>query len=424
MRILEKLGAQWRMPARTAALRLAMLVLAVIASVSAASAQGPILVGSTSWSHEEPQSNRGLAYDGTYYYIGQIVKNPRIDIYSDTGFIKSIPVPAGVDWLFPHGVAVDGHQQKIWATDYFGRTIFEFDFATGSLIRKIPSPIPANPLRLAYDPVSQTLWMTGYGNPRVYNVSLQGTILSSFTTSGYGVGKAIAVDGSGSLLVGDGENGGDGGVTLLRRYSPTGAVLEEFPDFGSQWDIATNVNDRDAGFFRTGPAFFNPATGRDEYRIEHYAFGEPFQAMRVVKVDLSYAPPPAQSVNPAGFETLAIAGIIRPGAGSDGIDPPAEQVTLAVGDWSATLPAGSFVVRESGAWGFNGPAGGAHLGICLTPRTDGGYAYHIQLKRRLPARFDNPVRVKIAIGDDHGETSKTVYGTLTKEPTSTAGGGS
>jgi len=417
MRILQNLSTS---TARMAALWLAWLVLAVIITESSASAQQAILVGSTSWSHEEPELLRGLAYDGTYYYIGQIVNNPRIDIYSDTGFVKSIPVPPGVDWLFPHGVAVDGHQQKIWATDYFGRTIFEFDFATGSLIRTIPSPIPANPISLAYDPVTQTLWMTGWNHPSVFNVSLQGTILSSFTTSGYGIGRTVAIDGSGDLLVG----GGDGDVSFLRRYSPTGVVIEEFQGLASNLQIATNVNDRDAGFFRNGPTFYNPATGRDEFRIEHYAFAQPFQAMRVVKVDLSYAPPPTQAVNPSGFETLAIAGIIRPGAGSDGIDPPAEQVTLAVGDWSATLPAGSFVVRESGAWGFNGPAGGARLGICLTPRTDGGYAYHIQLKRRLPARFDNPVRVKIAIGDDHGEAAKTVYGTLTKADAPAAAGGS
>ncbi|MBM4202478.1 MAG: hypothetical protein FJ189_14505, partial [Gammaproteobacteria bacterium] len=96
--------------------------------IAPASAGEPVLVKTTSWTHSYPEANRGLAYDGTYYYLAHITYDvPRIDVYDDDGLVKSIPKPAGAGHFWPHGVAVDGQQKKIWTADYFGNTIYEMD---------------------------------------------------------------------------------------------------------------------------------------------------------------------------------------------------------------------------------------------------------------------------------------------------------
>jgi len=284
-------------------------------------------------------------------------------------------------------------------------------------VRTISSPV-AIPVRLDYDPATGTLWMTGYGDSRVYNVSLQGRILSSFDAQGYAQNKAIALGGSNDILVASGQP--EASPLPLRRYALSGALLEEFPRFGNQWDIASNVNDRGAGFLRPNPAEGDRSAS---YRIEHYSFGQVFKTVRVHDLQLSFTPAPSgktpgatpegRGSNPSGaFERLRVYALFKLGDGSDGIDPATERVSIGIGDWQATLPAGSFVARADGSHAFSGAVEGARAFITISARRDGSYAAFVRMKRPVPARFDNPVQFNLAIGDDHGTTAETVLGTL------------
>lgn len=245
----------------------------------------PRLVGVTAWSHGDywptggPDSLiRGLAYDGTYYYVADI-REPgynyagAVYVYDANGFVKKIPKAPPVQGThFPHGVAVDG--VSMWVTDYVGRTIYQYNVASGNLIRKFRSP-PAvgNPVRLDFDSKTRTLWVTGYANPRVYQVGLDGKVVSSFFAGAVvSKSKLVALAGNNSVWIADTE-ADPTSLHLLHRYSFTGQLLEAHT-FVTGWSVmATNINDRSNGFYQDTTPVFDPGTNTYRGRIEHYVIG-------------------------------------------------------------------------------------------------------------------------------------------------------
>jgi len=97
-----------------------------------------------------------------------------------------------------------------------------------------------------------------------------------------------------------------------------------------------------------------------------------------------------------------------PGAASDGIYPLTEPVTLQVGPYRVTIPAGSF--REilkgpmAGSYVYLGVIGGAALSIQIVPPSNAGHVWNFN----AIGVTDNvtyppvPCAVTIAIGDDSG----------------------
>ena len=89
------------------------------------------------------------------------------------------------------------------------------------------------------------------------------------------------------------------------------------------------------------------------------------------------------------------------GAANDGIAPPTEAVTLAIGDLVTQLPAGSFHVDELGRFMYESE----RLAVVLTPAGSDTFAYAVKLRNADLTSTSNPVRITIAIGDDRGTTT-------------------
>lgn len=205
----------------------------------------------------EFSSVRGLAFDGRYIYVADILdhlydRRPRdntgrVYIYDlDGNFVKRIPeVPPVRGVFFPHGAAVDG--RRLWVTDYFGGRIYEYEVATGALLRSFASPVP-NPIRLDFQPKTQTLWVVSRDDPRVYEVTLQGQVKSSFLTSGMAPDYNVTIDGRGDFWVSNARLGDM--PPVWKRYSAAGVELQS--DLGEPgWiTIATDVNRRDHTLIR------------------------------------------------------------------------------------------------------------------------------------------------------------------------------
>jgi hypothetical protein len=118
------------------------------------------------------------------------------------------------------------------------------------------------------------------------------------------------------------------------------------------------------------------------------------------KVDIAVAPPSAFAVN-AAF-TL--------GAGSDGLNPAAENVALDVGTFSAAIPARSFLFhpakRNSAAnFTFLGDIGNVLLDVKITDLGDGTFQLQAKGQNADLAGTTNPVTVGFTIGDDEGSTT-------------------
>src|SRR5438445_652768 len=102
-----------------------------------------------------------------------------------------------------------------------------------------------------------------------------------------------------------------------------------------------------------------------------------------------------------------VKGTFTLGAGSDGIHPDTEVVTLEVGTFSATISAGSFRRHGHGTFKFEGVAGGARLEVKIQARGGNRFEFKAEGKGAQvgPA---TPVTVRLAIGDDAGSTAPRV----------------
>ncbi len=102
---------------------------------------------------------------------------------------------------------------------------------------------------------------------------------------------------------------------------------------------------------------------------------------------------------------FAVGGQFTLGTGSSGIDPLTQPVTLQVGAFSITIPAGSFQLDSHGNYVFQGTINEVQLaaGIQLQGGNQYAYAFAGQNANSLPT--SNPVNVRLAIGSNGGDTS-------------------
>src|SRR3989449_4639260 len=108
--------------------------------------------------------------------------------------------------------------------------------------------------------------------------------------------------------------------------------------------------------------------------------------------------------------TFEVGALLRLGALSGGINPPAETFSMRIGDFAATLDPGSFVARSFFGFKFyvfDGFVGGSHFKAVITPlfgnRVSVFAAGHGADLRPGTAILD------LAIGDDKGTTPAKVF---------------
>lgn len=256
-------------------------LLAVLACSAAPAWADRVTAGAvTAWGHPFCEDNsfvRGLAYDGHRYFVADAAdhcidgrqrdETGRIYIYDEQGrLIKRIPeTPPVKGTFFPHGVATDG--VRLWTSDYLGSTLYEYEIASGQLLRSFPSPV-RSPIRLDYQASTQTLWLTAYGIPRVYQVNLDGSVRRRITVEGYGPNLSPALDGRGDVWV--------AGIQLdqpsppLRRYASDASLLQAYDSPPVRTSLATDINDRSAGYLVDLKQVYVPASKRWEVRFQHF----------------------------------------------------------------------------------------------------------------------------------------------------------
>jgi len=134
---------------------------------------------------------------------------------------------------------------------------------------------------------------------------------------------------------------------------------------------------------------------------------------------ISYLTPPASSstitaraefrVGPKIHDdSYWVQGFLKLDDTSDGIDPITEAVTIHVGAFSHTLPAGSFV-RDGAAYTFKGSVGPSMLDVRITPSsTPGGYSFKSCLKNGSLGATTMGPQVQLTIGNDSGKATLDV----------------
>lgn len=95
------------------------------------------------------------------------------------------------------------------------------------------------------------------------------------------------------------------------------------------------------------------------------------------------------------------------GADSDGINPAAEDVTLEVGPFSVTIPAGSFRADKKGRFKFEGYLNNVALEAQIRPLDNNRFEFKAEASGVNLIGTPNPVPVRLIIGDDGGNTTST-----------------
>jgi len=236
--------------------------------------------------------------------------------------------------------------------------------------------------------------------------------------SGTESGDAIAVDASGDAYV-SGETGSsnfpispDAAQTAYRgdidafvaKLNPAGsALLYSTYLGGSSYDEAQSLAidplgnlyvagvTSSADFLTTLGAFQTQYTGNGDAFVSKFSFGIPFSSFEG-KLEVG-----------RDHRSFDLEARFTLGAGGS-IDPSTQPVTLTIGDYTATIPAGSFV-EHGPTYEFRGVINGAFLEFTIVSgRTSGSYILRAQGRRIDLTSVANPVTVTLAIGNNLGAT--------------------
>ncbi|MGE5842299.1 MAG: hypothetical protein ACM335_08475 [Deltaproteobacteria bacterium] len=96
---------------------------------------------------------------------------------------------------------------------------------------------------------------------------------------------------------------------------------------------------------------------------------------------------------------------------SDGIDPVAEDVVVAVGTSTLAIPAGSFRERR-GRYEFSGPVGDVFLEARIQAGYGGAFRYRLEARGVDLTKSAIPMDIFLKIGDDQSITTFLLYGEL------------
>lgn len=109
-------------------------------------------------------------------------------------------------------------------------------------------------------------------------------------------------------------------------------------------------------------------------------------------------------------DEIEMKGKFRLAEASDGIDLSTEDVMVTVGDFSVTIPAGSFQRSGHKQWTFEGEIDGITVEMVITKRADGKYKFTFEAETEGLdlGEFSNPIEVTLTIGDDFG--TRMAYG--------------
>ena len=90
------------------------------------------------------------------------------------------------------------------------------------------------------------------------------------------------------------------------------------------------------------------------------------------------------------------------GAGTDGIKPVTETVSVQIGPYQFVIPPGSFTLLKNGvkagSYTFDGTVSGVALTIQIAPAGVNTYEFKIA----APAILTKPVTITLTIGNDTG----------------------
>jgi hypothetical protein len=122
----------------------------------------------------------------------------------------------------------------------------------------------------------------------------------------------------------------------------------------------------------------------------------PFSAF-IAKLDITSGRSP-------GFQLYAN---VTQGAGAAAINPVTQGMTLTVGTYTVTIPAGSFQALKNGAYTYQGTINGGALQVRISQTGPGSYLVQVDASGVNLSTLTNPVAVTLILGQNSGTAKVT-----------------
>ena len=241
-------------------------------------------------------------------------------------------------------------------------------------------------------PGIQQLAIVGWRSPISGSVSITGFVNDLNASCGNGILWAI-----------------DKGTTNLAEGSILNGESQEFRNgTGGDSLAAVPINEGDFIYFVIDPNYEHVCDST-ELSISIALNAEPFTY---------FAPQAVMNLGPkAADDSFEMTGIFVLGAKSDGIDPMNEDVTVKLGAFFITIPAGSFRQAGRGTYRFDGTVNEVALRVLISSQQYRGNGQRQGSKKpqhwwfsayAKHANLDNsvvPVKAQITIGNDQGQAT-------------------
>jgi hypothetical protein len=196
----------------------------------------------------------------------------------------------------------------------------------------------------------------------------------------------------------------DGAIYTLGSVPAAGCTTTDALS-GVQTSAAPSVTGGDANGLGTFTASCTGATDNAD---------NPGSASATYQVTSAPPPPTTFTFNPFSvnqlninqrFKTLFLLSNFTLVQGSDGINPTTESVTFRIGNFTTTIPAGSFRKGRLGVYTFAGRINNVWIEALIAPLGNNRFGFQAAAYGANLSGTQNPVTVELTIGNDSGATS-------------------
>ncbi len=329
-----------------------------------------------------------------------------IDAASNT-VVATVPVGS-----LPQGVAVTPDGTHAYVANEFSNTVSVIDTTSNTVVATVT--VGNRPLGVAVTPDGKHAYVTNEGSNNVSVIdTATNIVVATVVVAPVGAAAPSAV-----TVTPDGKHAyvailgfPNGAVSVIDTASNT--VVATVPVGGSPLGVAVTPDGKHAYVAIAGSpngkvsvidtasntVVATVTVGSDPVGVGIIPppAGVPFSAFSAkLEIDLDKKP------NEDRFELQSSFTL---GAASNGINPPAEAVTLQIGVFATSIPPGSFKGKGFGPFRFHGVIDGVALEVEIEPTGTKRYALEAYARDANLTGTKNPVTVMLAAGDDSGMTS-------------------
>jgi 6-phosphogluconolactonase len=363
-------------------------------------------------------------------FVGGFPFNGNVSAYSigANGALTPVPgSPFAAELKNPFSVAVDPTGKFAYVADMDGNNVSAYSIGANGALTPVPgSPFAAGifPASVAVDPTGKFAYVANSGNfpfsngnVSAYSIGANGALtpvpgspflagIEPFSVAVDPTGKfayvanpfrnnvfAYSIGANGALTPVPGSPFLAGFMPVSVAVDPTGKfayVANEFSDYPgnvSAYSIGAN-------------GALTPVPGSP------FAAGSGPQSVAITPL-VPFATSFAKlEISARGFDLKESFTL---GTNSNGINPVTEDVTLQIGTFSVTIPAGSFEQKPNGRFDFKGVINDVKLKAQIVPLGNNIVTFNAEGKGVDLTGLTNPVTVVLTIGTDSGSTAVTAH---------------